>query len=172
MWYDALDEVSQTIPPTLAQVMQIPGVGPKRAQLLHAKLGVETIADLEDVLAQGRVATLGGFGAKTAENIAAGVEAFLRHHDRTPLAVALPAAEQLAREVERIPAVLAVEPAGSVRRREETIGDIDLVAASEDAPAVIEGFTSLSAVERVIAAQPIVACGQISTFCTSFVRRS
>ena len=150
--FDALDEIADVVPPTLAQVMQIPGVGPKRAALMHEKLGVETIADLEDALAAGCVAALGGFGAKTAENIAAGVEAFHRHHDRTPLAVALPAAEQLAREVTRIPGVVAVEPAGSVRRREETIGDIDLVAASDDAKAAIEGFTSLPAVERVIAA--------------------
>jgi DNA polymerase (family X) len=150
--FDALDDVSATVPPTLADVMQVSGVGPKRAALLHEKLGVSTMADLQEALAAGRVATMGGFGAKTAENIAAGVSAFERHHERTPIEVALPVAEQLARELAAFPSVLAIEPAGSVRRREETIGDVDLVASSDDPPALIAAFTTLPAVERVLGA--------------------
>ena len=155
--FDELDDVSAQVPPALSQVMQIPGVGPKRAWQLHERLGVTTIDDLESALAAEKVASLGGFGAKTASNIAAGVEAFRRHHDRTPIGVALPVAESLAREVAASPAVLRIEPAGSLRRREETIGDVDLVAASDDAASVISAFTALPAVERIVAAGPTKA---------------
>jgi DNA polymerase (family X) len=148
--FDVLDDVSATVPPTLADVMRVPGVGPKRAALLHQKLAVATIEDLARALEAGSVATMGGFGAKTAENIAAGVSAFQRHHERTPIAIALPVAEQLARELAALPGVVAVEPAGSVRRREETIGDLDLVAASDSPEALISAFTTLPAVERVL----------------------
>lgn len=151
--FDVLDEVSAAVPPSLADVKQIPGVGPKRAALLHEKLGIATIADLSAALEQGRIASMGGFGSKTAENIAAGVEAFARHHERTPIGAALPVAEQLASELAAAaPEALSVTPAGSVRRREETIGDVDLVAASTDATAVVSAFTGLAAVERVVAA--------------------
>ena len=159
--FDVLDEVASRIPPTLADVMQIPGVGPKRAALLHDKLGVSTIGGLAQALEAGRVATLGGFGTKTAENIAAGVAAFERHHERTPIGVALPVAEQLAGELACVPSAIRVEPAGSVRRREETIGDIDLVAASDDAAALIAAFTALPAVERVISAGDTKASVQL-----------
>lgn len=149
--FDVLDELAVRIPVTLAQVMQVPGVGPKRAAQLHSKLGVATLADLAAAVESGRVAALGGFGSKSADNIAAGVAAFERHHERTPIGVVLPVAEQLAAELAALPQALAVEPAGSVRRREDTIGDIDLVAASVDPGGLIAAFTSLPAVERVIA---------------------
>lgn len=155
--FEQLDEVAERVPPALADVMQIPGVGPKRAWQLHERLGVTTIEDLEAALIAEKVAPLGGFGAKTAANVAAGVDAFRRHHDRTPIGVALPVAESIARELAALPAVLRVEPAGSVRRREETIGDLDLVASSEDAAAVLSAFTALPAVERVLGAGPTKA---------------
>jgi DNA polymerase (family 10) len=151
--FEGLDVVSQQVPPSLAEVMQIPGVGPKRAALLFEKLGVTTVDQLTAALDDGRVANLRGFGPKTAENIAAGLSAFQRHHERTPIQIALPVAEQLARELAAAqPGILQIEPAGSVRRREETIGDIDLLAASNDAAGAIAAFTSLPAVERIVAA--------------------
>ena len=149
--FDALDRVAETVPPALADVMKVPGVGPKRAARLYERLNVRSIADLESALVAGKVAELGGFGSKTAENIAAGVSAFRRHHDRTPIGEALPIAEQLAADLRALPAALEVQPAGSLRRREDTVGDLDLVASSDAPGAVIAAFTSLPAVERVIA---------------------
>ena len=111
-----------------------------------------TIDDLARALADDAVAPLRGFGPKTAANIAKGLESRQRHTERTPIAVALPVAEQLVREVAALPGVEKVEVAGSVRRREETIGDIDLLASSTDADDVIAGFVALPAVERVVAA--------------------
>jgi DNA polymerase (family 10) len=147
--FDVLDTVAATVPATLADVMQVPGVGPKRAALLHEKLAVRTIHDLADALEAGHVASMGGFGAKTADNIAAGVSAFTRHHERTPIGAALPIAEQLAAELAAIEGAI-VEPAGSVRRREETVGDVDLVAAGKNPEALVAAFAKLPAVERVL----------------------
>jgi DNA polymerase (family 10) len=150
--FEGLDTVSEQVPPSLAEVMQIPGVGPRRAALLHEKLGVSTVGELVAALESGKVAALRGFGPKTAENIAAGLSAFQRHHERTPIQLALPVAEQLTLELSAAePSILAIEPAGSVRRREETIGDIDLLASSDDPARAIAAFTSLPAVERVVA---------------------
>ena len=159
--FDVLDEVAASVPPSLADVMRVPGVGPKRAALLHEKLGVATMDGLASALADGRVARLGGFGAKTAENIAAGISAFERHHARTPIGIALPVAQQLARELANVPGVLGIEPAGSVRRRAETIGDLDLVASSTDPPALIGAFVALPAVERVVASGDTKASVQL-----------
>jgi DNA polymerase (family X) len=149
--FDQLDEVCAEVPPTLAEVMEIPGVGPKRAALLHEWLGVSTVDDLTRALADDAVAPLRGFGAKTASNIAKGLEARQRHAERTPIAIALPVAEQLTREVAALGGVQQVETAGSIRRREETIGDIDLLASSAEPETVIAGFTALPAVERILA---------------------
>lgn len=147
--FAALDDLAATVPPTLAEVMRVPGVGPKRAMLLHQKLGVSTLDDLADALADGRVARVGGVGAKTADKIASGLEAHRRHSARTPLAVALPVARQLLRDVVALPGVLHASEAGSVRRREDTVGNIDLVAATDEPAATLDAFEALPAIERV-----------------------
>lgn len=148
--FDALDALAVKLPPTLAEVMRVPGVGPKRAALLHEKLGISTIDELAEALADGRVARLGGFGVKTAEKVARSLDAHRRLTERTPLAVALPIAEAVLREVAGIPGVISSSDAGSVRRREETVGDIDLVAASNDPAGVLDAFEQIPAVESVV----------------------
>jgi DNA polymerase (family X) len=148
--FDALDDVASRVPATLAEVMRVPGVGPKRAAQLNAKLGVETIADLAAAIEAGRVASLGGFGAKSAEHIAQGVHAYARHHERVPISAALPAAEHIAAELASVPSAERVEIAGSLRRREETIDAVDLVAISTDPPALTAAFTALASVESVL----------------------
>jgi len=148
--FDALDRLRQQVPPTLASVMEIPGVGPKRAAMLFEKLGVATVDDLESALSDGRVASLGGFGTKTAENMAAGLEAYRRHRARTPIGVALPVAEQLLAEIAGLPDVVRVAIAGSVRRREETVGNLDFVVDTYAPSDVLAALTALPAVERLL----------------------
>jgi len=148
--FDALDRLRQEVPPTLAGVMEIPGVGPKRAALLFEKLGVATVDDLESALSDGRVASLGGFGVKTAENMAAGLEAYRRHRERTPIGVALPVAEQLLGEIGDLPDVSRAAIAGSVRRREETVGNLDFVVASDAPLDAMAELAALPAVERLL----------------------
>jgi DNA polymerase (family 10) len=150
--FDALDEVAKTVPPTLAEVTRIPGVGPKRAARLAERLGVATLEDLERELASGAVARLGGFGDKTAEKIAAGLDAHRRHRARVPIGDALPAAEAFLADVCAVDAVERAAIAGSVRRREETVGNIDLVVQATDRAEASSALSALPAVEHVLGA--------------------
>ena len=145
------EEFAARFPEGLAEVMSISGVGPKRAAQLHASLGVSNLDDLEAALADGRVAQLRGFGPKSAEAIAAGVAAYRRHHERILLSEAVPLADRLVSELVGTGTVLRAEPAGSLRRRKETIGDIDIVTAADDAAAVMEAVRSLPSVTRIVA---------------------
>jgi len=146
--FDALDALCAQVPAALADVMSIPGVGPKRAALIHDKLGVSSIDELEAALDSGDVARLGGFGAKTADKIAEGLAAHRRHAARTPIGVALPVAESLLAELAALPGVEAASIAGSVRRRDETVGNLDFVVATLDPETLAAAVVALPAVER------------------------
>lgn len=148
--FAGLDEISSSVPPSLAEVMQISGVGPKRAALLHEKLAVASLDDLQRALDSGAVARMGGFGEKTAEKIASGLEAHRRHRERTPIGEALPAAESFLSDLQAIPGVLRASVAGSVRRREETVGNLDFVAEAQAPELLATAIAGLPAVERVL----------------------
>jgi DNA polymerase (family 10) len=146
-----LEALKRQFPEGLLAVMEVSGVGPKRARQLFDKLGVDSIDALQAALASGKVAELGGFGAKSAEGIAAGVEAYLRHHDRILLSAALPLAERIVAGLAASPAVGDVLAAGSLRRMQETIGDIDILTSSDDPAAAMAAARDLPIVTRVLA---------------------
>jgi DNA polymerase (family 10) len=150
--FPAYEEFATRFPVGLVEVMGVSGVGPKRAATLHTSLGVTSIDDLDAAVADGRVAQLRGFGVKSAESIAAGIVAFRRHHERMLLSEAIPAAERIVAELRASAPVAAAEPAGSLRRRQETVGDIDIIVASDDPAAVMEATRSLPSVKRVVTA--------------------
>lgn len=152
--FEALDEVRAKVPAGLSDVMHVSGVGPKRAAQLHAKLGVESVADLAQALREGSVAAVGGFGTKSAERIAQGVEAYERHRERVRIGVALPLAESLAAQLRAAVPEALVAIAGSVRRGEESVGNINLVGASEAPEVLAETFAALPAVDRVVELTP------------------
>ncbi len=145
----ALDELAQKIPRSLIDVIELPGVGPKKAKKLWKELGIETVDELEHRAAAGEVAALSGFGDKSQQKILTGIEQFRQHRSRFKLVDAdrlvMPLLEYLQQssEVERL------EVAGSYRRRVETVGDIDLLAIASDAKAVMERFTSYPQVTLV-----------------------
>jgi DNA polymerase (family 10) len=93
--FPELDELTAALPPSLVTLMQVPGVGPKKAKMLYESLGVSSIDDLEAALSEGTVASLPGFGAKTAANIALGVQSYRSLGSRVLLADALPLAERI-----------------------------------------------------------------------------
>ena len=144
------DAVKASFEPTLVRIMDIPGVGPKRARLLYEQLGVKSVDDLETALQQGRLVGLAGFGEKTIDNIASGIESARRHSERILLQDALPLATRLADELRRLPSVERAEPAGSVRRWQETIGDIDIITSSKQPQAVMDEVCKLPMVVRVL----------------------
>jgi DNA polymerase (family 10) len=149
--FPAYQEFAAEFPEGLVAVMGVSGVGPKRAATLYSSLGVADIDDLDAAVADGRVAQLRGFGSKSAESIAAGIEAYRRHHERVLLSEAVPLAERIVAELRAAAPVADAEPAGSLRRRKETVGDIDIIVASDDPAAVMEAARSLPSVTRVVA---------------------
>jgi DNA polymerase (family 10) len=148
-----LEELRAQIPPGVRQLMSIPRLGPKKALVLYEELHVASVEELTEAIEDGRVASLKGFGQKTADNIADGIQAMQQADHRVLISSALELAEELLGELSGLQGVLRSDYAGSLRRMRETIGDVDLLVAADegDAPAIMDAFTSLSQVERVIA---------------------
>ena len=147
----ALEELRAQIPPGVRQLMAIPTLGPKKAFALYEELHVASIEELADAVADGRVASLKGFGQRTADNITAGISMMQQSGDRVQIGVALDLAEDLLGELSSLKQVQRCDYAGSLRRMRETVGDIDLLVASEDAGPIMDAFTSLPYVDRVLA---------------------
>ncbi len=145
------DKLKQRIPAGLVEVTRIPGLGPKRAKLLHDQIGVTTIEDLRRAAESGQLKDVRGFGKKAEENVlaafAAGADG--RPKDRMILSKALPVGEELVAALRDHPAAIRVELAGSARRLSDTVKDLDIVAASSDPAALAEAFTGLGAIDTV-----------------------
>lgn len=152
--FDELDEVTRRVPLSVVGLMRVPGVGPKKAKALYTELGVASVDDLETAVAEGRLNGLTGFGAKTIEAIDAGIRRVRAFGARILLADALPLAEKLADEIAILPGVTSTSVAGSIRRMKETVGDIDVLVAAEDGPAVMSAVHALPIVTGVIASGP------------------
>jgi DNA polymerase (family 10) len=146
-----LEELREQIPPGVRQLMSIPGLGPKKALALYQELHVASVEELGEAIDDGRVASLKGFGQKTADNIAHGISTMEQADHRVLVNAALELAEELLGELAAMPQVLRSDYAGSLRRMRETIGDIDLLVASDHAAPIMDAFTSLPHVERVVA---------------------
>ena len=148
--FPEMEELKGTFPASLVEVMEIGGIGPKKARVLHDEVGVTSLDDLAVAIAEGRLAGLAGFGDKTVANIEAGIEAYRRHHERILLFEARPLANAVAEELRAVPGVAAAEPAGSTRRWQETVGDIDVLVSAEDASGVMEAVRMLPLTASVI----------------------
>jgi DNA polymerase (family 10) len=145
------EKLKESIEPGLVEMLQIPGLGPKKIQALKTKLGVTDIASLTQACNDGRVAELAGFGAKTQEKILAGIknrEAYGRRHlwwDAAEIS------EPIVKGLRALPQVRRAESAGSLRRGMETVGDIDFIVAATDVVPVVEWFVSMAGVKEVTA---------------------
>lgn len=145
------EELAKTLPPGLAEILEIPGVGAKKAQLFHDELGISTVDELEAAAKLHRLRELPKIKEKTEENVLEGIRRLRQRTGRLLLGVALPAAEEVVRQLAEHPSVERVEMGGSIRRRKETIGDIDILVASGKPRDAIEAFTTLPIVKSVIA---------------------
>ncbi len=152
-----LEELRATYPSTLMEVLGVQGVGMKTAQLLFERLGVASLADLERVLEDGGIAAIPRLGAKSIDNIRRGVLAYKGRTKRTPLGVALPIAREVIAYLRATTDAADLVPAGSVRRQEPTVGDVDIVCTSANAEAVIASFTAWDRAEAVLAEGPTKA---------------
>ncbi|MGA2110695.1 MAG: DNA polymerase/3'-5' exonuclease PolX [Anaerolineales bacterium] len=147
----ALERVRKEVPPGLLELLQVPGVGPKRAALLWKELRISNLSKLEKAARAGKLRDLRGLGPGVEKNILAGIEALARRTGRIPIGTAWPLAQELLERLRQQPGVRAAEPAGSLRRRKETVGDLDLLAASPDPEKVLAFFTQDPLVTHVLA---------------------
>jgi len=145
------DELKASLPPGLLELLEIPGLGPKKIRALHDQLGVDSVLKLEAACQSGRVAGLDGFGEKTQANLLEGIARKRAYATKHRLVDALVAAEPLLEYLREHPDVIRCGPAGSLRRFKEVIGDVDLLASSQQPVAVITGFVGQPGIEKVIA---------------------
>lgn len=135
-------------------LLEVPGIGPARAHQFYEALGITSIQELEEAALAHRLRTLPGMGPALEEKIAREAARAVGRGRRMLLGVALPVAEEITSHLRAHPAVEAVSPAGSIRRVKETIGDIDLLAASSRLAEVVEAFTTLPLVKEVLSKGP------------------
>ncbi len=145
----ALDELRAKIPSGVLELTRVPGLGPKRALQLNRDLGVQSVDDLAAAIKAGRLDGLAGFGAKSEERIAAGIEVYRQGRERVLLDVALRTATEMVDTLTPLSQRCAY--AGSLRRWRETIGDIDILAAADDSAPLMAAF---SAGHEVVASGP------------------
>ena len=144
-----LDELSTKIPPSLIQLMRLPGVGPKKARQLWEKLEIKTMDELELAAREGRITGVAGFGAKSQQKILEGIAAVRRLSGRVRLSEADRLVEPLLAYLREAPGVERLEVAGSYRRRRETVGDLDLLAIAPEGGPVMERFLRYPRVAKV-----------------------
>ena len=145
------EELKASIPPGLIEMLEIPGLGPRKIQALNQKLGIDSVEKLEAACRSGKVAGLDGFGEKTQANILEGIARRRTYASKHLLNEALHVAEPLLDGLREHPGVIRCSAAGSLRRCKEVIGDIDLLASSRKPAEVIEYFVARPEAVKVIA---------------------
>ena len=149
---EELEELREELPADITALTRVEGVGPKTVGTLYEELGIETLADLEAAAEAGEIQEVRGFGAKTEANIADNVAFARQATERTRLGVARPVADDLLAYLRGSDAVEEAAVAGSIRRWRDTIGDVDVLAASPDGERVVERFTDWDGAKSVIEA--------------------
>ncbi|HCA81185.1 MAG TPA: DNA polymerase III, partial [Bacteroidetes bacterium] len=146
------EEIKSSLPDGLLQMIRIPGLGPKRVKMLYDKLKIQSIEGLQKACSEHRLADLEGFGEKTEENILKGIQLLASVSDKHLYPQAKKEAEPIVEALRRLKGVKRCEVAGSLRRRKEIIGDIDIlaIAAEKDRAKISEAFVTLPSVQRVI----------------------
>jgi len=147
-----LDRLRRELPPAVTELLQIPGLGPKRVKALYHDLEVQTVEQLYRAARDGRIRALPGFGEKTELNILQAVEAHASQTRRFKLAVAAQYADALTAFLRAIPGVEQVTVAGSFRRMRETVGDLDILVTATAGSPVMQRFTAYDEVAEVLSA--------------------
>jgi DNA polymerase (family 10) len=145
------EELKKSIPEGITELLNIPGVGPRTAKLLYEELKIKNVSELEKKAKEGRLLGLPGIKEKTVENILKGIELLKRGRERIPLAQAIALADVFLDALKKIPEVNLISPAGSLRRKKETIRDIDILVTSERPDKIMDVFTRLPIVKEILA---------------------
>jgi DNA polymerase (family 10) len=151
----AYERLVEELPPGVLDLKEIPGVGPKMAMAISQQLGISTVDGVAEAAADGRLATLPRMGKRAAEGILRHINAFKEMGSRTPIGEALPVAEEVMNALrEQCPEIDQLFPVGSLRRWEETIGDIDLIGTSPNPESVSDALVALDMVKDVLVHGP------------------
>jgi DNA polymerase (family 10) len=148
------ERLATEIPPGVVNILRINGVGPKKAVLFWKELGITEIPALETAARAGKLRDLPGMGAKSEQKIIEGIESLARQTGRQPLGIALPAAQSILDYLLTLPGVTEGAIAGSIRRGRPTIGDVDLLVASDNAAPIMDAFVGMESVARVLGHGP------------------
>src|SRR5262245_42469525 len=152
-----VDVLLQEIPPGVVELMNVPGLGPKTAKLLYDRAGIRDVATLEALARSGRLQGLPGIKAKTEANILKGIEVIKKGQERMPLGRALALVAEIVAALRALGDVAQLELAGSIRRRKDTVGDIDILVTSSKPETVMGVFTRLPQVQDILAGGPTKA---------------
>jgi DNA polymerase (family 10) len=152
-----LESIRKGLPPGLVKLLMLEGIGPKKVKLFYEKLKIKTVEDLEKAAKEGKIRNIKGLGEKTELNILQSIEHSKKRGGRMLLEYALETAEEIVSEMKKNNAVEKIDVAGSIRRGRETIGDVDILVASESPANVIDAFTKIKKVSDVIAKGPTKA---------------
>ena len=151
----AYQRLLEELPPGVLDLKDIPGIGPKTAVAIGVELGISTVEGVAEAAADGRLAGLPRMGQKAADSILRHIEAFQAIGSRTPIGRALPIAEEVIAALRKqCPEIGPLFPAGSLRRWEETIGDIDLIGIAPDPEAVGDALVALPMIKDVLVHGP------------------
>jgi DNA polymerase (family 10) len=146
-----LDDLRKEVPAGMVQLLRVPGLGAKKVRTLHDVLGIDSIPALLAACERGQVAKVKGFGEKTQQRILDAVRYLGTVENRELLVHALQLGRPLAERLGRLPGVIRTELCGSLRRRRETVGNVNLVASGDDPRSVVDEFVKLPHVMEVTA---------------------
>ena len=149
--WGGLENLYDRVPRGLIEIVGIPGLGPKRARVMYEELGVDSVESLKAACEMGHIAPLSGFGEKSQKKYLEGIELLRRYQGRSRMDVGLSFGRAMEARIAAIPGVVKAQLAGSARRRRETIGDLDIVAAAmpKDHDSVIEAILNLPGIAEV-----------------------
>lgn len=144
-----LDELTKKVPRELSMLMTVPGIGPKKARILYDRFKVKSLTHLEELAKAGKLRGLPGLEQKTEQNILRGLQVVKQGQERMPLGTAITLADDLIRHLTRGGGIEQIVPAGSLRRRRETVRDIDLLVISTHPTTIMDRFVTLPHVGQV-----------------------
>ncbi len=144
------EELKKSVPRPVLDLMAIPGIGPKTADLLCDKLKIKSIKDLRRKALHGKIKNIFGIKEKTVANILRGIDFLVKSKERTPLGEAVKISESIIAQLKKLPEVKKITPAGSLRRMKESVRDIDILVASDKPLRIMDTFTHLPEVREIL----------------------
>lgn len=160
---DFYNRLKAEIPEGLVDIMHINGVGPKKAKLFWEQLDITSVEALKQAAEEDKLSNLSGMGKKSQQKIIDGIEALSRQTGRTSIGEALPAAQAILDLLMELPEAVEGAIAGSIRRGRETIGDVDLLIASDNATPIMDTFVNMENVARILGHGPTKSSVELLT---------